>query len=379
MSVNLSLVELGTLSVDELIQEAVLTPASSTVSEIIGLLKSRGCYEAFIELRSKVGMVTSRDLLKVTNISYTKVSSLIKYIPRLERKTSLQEGASVMSEHRIRALPIFEGGKIIGQINARSIVEKIGRLKELKRLKAHHVMTANPITVTRETMATKARALMIRRRIDHLPVMNGTIYGIVTSNNILDALLPPDSSGTGARGEEGRRRLDFQVDTLMQNHVLTSRVDDDLSSVVELMLRRSSTYSLVTLLDELQGIITYRDIISLIATSATEEDLPLSIVGLPDDPFESEAVKKKFKDIIRTLRRAYPDIAQASALIKTTSNDLRTRDRYEVNVKVTTPNKIYSYGDMGWNLPSIFDRLSGRMKKIRSAKSSKRRPSIRKS
>jgi len=89
MSENLSLVELGRLRVDELIQEAVVTPASSTVSEIIGLLKSRSCYEAFIELQSKVGMVTSRDLLKVTNISEAKVSSLIKYIPRLERKSSV--------------------------------------------------------------------------------------------------------------------------------------------------------------------------------------------------------------------------------------------------------------------------------------------------
>ena len=372
MMTNSSLLELGSSRVEDLMQESAVISPSSTISEIVGILSNTGGYEVFIGLQNKVGMVTSRDLLKVTNIIKSKVSSLIKYIPRIERGTTLQEAARIMSEHRIRALPILEKGTIIGQIHAKSIAERIGRMEEVRRLKAAVIMTPNPITISRQSLVTKARSLMIRRQIDHLPVMDVGIYGILTSSHIVNGLLPPDSAGIGARGLRSERRLDFPADTLLQRQFTLSDEADDISRVVQRMINRGTPYTLVTRLGELTGIITYRDIIRLIANSIEEEETPISLLGLPSDPFESELIKKKFKTIVSTMRRAYPDITKASLVIRTTTNDRRSRDRYEVTVRLSRPGKVHSYSDWGWNLASVCDKLTLRLKKLLYTRSGKR-------
>ena len=76
------------------------------------------------------------------------------------------------------------------------------------------------------------------------------------------------------------------------------------------MVSGNSTYCVITAFDEIQGIITYRDIITLLGEKV-EEDIPIFITGLPDEPLDAELAKSKFTNIISLLRRVYPDIEQA--------------------------------------------------------------------
>jgi hypothetical protein len=62
-------------------------------------------------------------------------------------------------------------------------------------------------------------------------------------------------------------------------------------------------------------IITYKDIINLLE-SKVPSDVPLYIVGLPEDYSSAEIVKRKFDKIIRNLTKAYPEVEQAKASSK---------------------------------------------------------------
>ena len=105
------------------------------------------------------------------------------------------------------------------------------------------------------------------------------------------------------------------------------------------MVSRNSTYCVITAFDEIQGIITYRDIISLLGEKV-EEDIPIFITGLPDEPLDAELAKSKFTNIISLLRRVYPDIEQARCRIKI--RDMSgARKRYEIDAHVLVNSWFY--------------------------------------
>jgi ribosome-associated translation inhibitor RaiA len=122
---------------------------------------------------------------------------------------------------------------------------------------------------------------------------------------------------------------------------------------------------------ELQGIITYRDCVKLLAKPA-ETSLPISIVGLPDDPFEAEAAKRKFETVVKRLARSLPDLLEARSVIKT-SERTGQRHRYEVEVELITPRKTTSFSTSGWSLPEVFDELSDRIKRVTTKKRERRK------
>ena len=360
----------------DLLEELAVAPASATISEIIGRLRSGRCYEVFLEYPGRVGMVTIRDMLRVRDIAKAKPSTLLNIIPVLERGAEIGEAVRIMSEHRIRALPVVVNRKIRGQVTATSIIGRIGDVDDAAKFSADDVMTKSPIVVERNTKATAARGLMIRRMIDHLPVLHeGNVYGIVTSSHLIDAMLPSGGVGREARGIDAERRLDFAVDRILDRHPARCAADDDLPGVATRMLKTGSTYSLVMVADELQGIITYRDILRIVSQTEKQEETPIYIIGLPEGPFESEAPKRKFLNTVKLLKRVFPEIEEVRAVVKK-QNVAGPRHRYEVKVKLTTPYRTLSFVEQGWELPSVYDRLSDRMKKLLAARPSRRKPML---
>ena len=93
----------------------------------------------------------------------------------------------------------------------------------------------------------------------------------------------------------------------------------------------------------------------------------VSIVGLPEDPFEAEIAKRKFETVVDRVSRSLPDLLEARSVIKT-SERAGQRHRYEVEVELITPRKTTSFGASGWSLPEIFDELSNKMKRVTTKK-----------
>jgi hypothetical protein len=95
----------------------------------------------------------------------------------------------------------------------------------------------------------------------------------------------------------------------------------------------------------------------LISDIDSSVDIPVYMIGLPDDPFEAEAAKIKFERTVNTLRKSLPSMIEARSNIKISGN------RYEVSVNVRTPKESFHYKGDGWELPAIFDEISNSMKK----------------
>jgi len=359
------------LIVSELLTQPVVMSPTEQVRRAIGLLKKTKTYEIFVVEQNEVkGLITIRDVLKAENMVGSKVSSLITRIPHLSRNDDLGTAARVMTDNRVRSVPIVENGKLIGQITASSVCNRISQERKLN-VNASAVMTSDPVFLSENDSIAKARTMMIQKNIDNLPVLRQReIAGVVTSDAIVFRMAPSESISPESITSEKQARLDVKVSGLMAEPVI-STPDADVCQVIEQMGKRGTAYSLVALWGELQGIITYRDCVQLLAQPA-EVSLPISIVGLPEDPFEAEAAKRKFETVVKRLSRSLPDLLEARSIIKT-SERAGERHRYEVEVELITSRKTTSFGASGWSLPEVFDELSDRMKRVTTKKRERRK------
>jgi len=354
---------LSSLKVDGILTKPLTVDLAEPVSKAIGILKRSEAYEVLaVEKNLVAGLVAIRDILRVKDIRTSKVSNVMTRVPLLSRNETIAKTARMMTEHRVRTLPVVENRRLIGQITARAICDRIAEQRRLD-LTAASIMTPDPVSLKEDDLVSKARTVMITRSIDHLPVLGGReVMGIVTSDAIVFRMTPPERIAPESIVGEEQRRLDLRVSGMMTADPTVSAPDTDIRQVIEQMRNRGTAYSLVALWGELQGIITYRDCVKILA-EPREESLPISIVGLPDDPFEAEAAKEKFERVVKRLARSLHDIIEARSVIKE-SERAGHRRRYEVKVELVTPRKTLFYELSGWNLAELFDELSERMKRI---------------
>ena len=87
-------------------------------------------------------------------------------------QTLMRDAVALLAEKRIGPLPVMEGESVAGIFSERDVIYCMAKQGPscLER-PVGEVMTAPAITVTREEQIDRALALMTKRRIRHLPVV----------------------------------------------------------------------------------------------------------------------------------------------------------------------------------------------------------------
>ena len=177
--------------IDRFRSEPIIVSSETPISEVMGILEQRGAYEVFIQDGDKVGMITIREILKASDISGMKASSLMFYVPKLSPDDTVRKAAKLMNDYRLRALPVIEDGRIEYAVTTRTLCEAFLSESKLRNVRISRIMTRNPVTVDGDESISKARRLMIENGIDHLPVLDsGMLSGILLSNHIVRSMIP---------------------------------------------------------------------------------------------------------------------------------------------------------------------------------------------
>ncbi len=351
--------------VGQLLTQPIVVAPSTPISKIVGALKQTNGYEVFLEGENKISMVTLRDVLRASNVTAAKAETLAFFVPRLEAGSTVHEAARLMVEYHIRALPIMDGKAIRGTITAPSIITAMQDTGVLKYTAAN-IMTGHPTPLKADDLAAKARQLMIRRRIDHLPVLSTQgLEGVVTSSHLIfNMFRATETMERSTIIAEEQRKLEFPVNRIMDRHPVTCRPNDGIAPAFVEMKRLGVSYTLVTLWEEVQGIITYRDYMKLLVADVDRDRVPIYIVGLPEDPFEAEMARSKFQKTVEFLSKGLPYIEEAKSTIRIFPAGEKGRRRFEVKASLVTPKKVYTYTETGWELSSVYDAISNKMKKM---------------
>jgi CBS domain-containing protein len=360
--------ELSSTSVVDLITETRTFSSTDRISKLIGYLRETNNYEAFVEEEGRSSIVTVRDLLGLVDLE-TRLSKLMHQVPRLDESNSVGDVASLMFEYRTRSMPVYQGSKLLGVVTSPQIVGKM--LETDIKVRLSSIMTPSPITLEPSASVSTARELMRRKKVDQIPVVDGSkLERVVTSAEVVFSLLPtPDRD---QKGERQKGRYDEAVGTFGDDAMLTNEITDSIQSVFRDMRRRSTSYSVIMNTGEVQGIATYRDFMKLLVTKHVPSPVPMYVVGLPEDSFAAAVVRSKFLESVELLTRVFPEITEARAVIELEGNNPQ-RKKNLVKVTILTPKKRYSYEVFSYDLGESFDQVHAWAKKLISQNKPNRR------
>src|SRR5919107_2402157 len=134
-----SLSSLSEQNVNSLMDEPLILENDLPISKVIGTLSERHLYESFTVFDKKIYVINIRDLLNIKDIYSRKISTIAKISPVLYIDSKIANAAHIMNYYRLRSLPIIEKDKnIIGQINAKSVIQRIHELATKSSLNNNH-------------------------------------------------------------------------------------------------------------------------------------------------------------------------------------------------------------------------------------------------
>ncbi len=99
------------------------------------------------------------------------------------------DAATLMNEHRIGAVVVTRGDKVVGIFTERDILNRVVAARRTPaRTVVRDVMTSPVAVCAPETTRAECRTVMRHRRIRHLPVVqSGQLIGIVSVGDVLEA------------------------------------------------------------------------------------------------------------------------------------------------------------------------------------------------
>ena len=99
---------------------------------------------------------------------------------------SAQEAAQLLDQHRISGLPVVdEGNDIIGIVTEADIISKVDK----EGLRVSDIMSTEVTSVNEETPVSEIALLLTERKIKRVPVVqDGKLVGIVSRADIVHAV-----------------------------------------------------------------------------------------------------------------------------------------------------------------------------------------------
>jgi len=111
-------------------------------------------------------------------------------------ETTVFDALKLMAEKNIGAVLVLDKGKLCGIMSERDYARKVvlhGKFS--KEIPVREIMSSNVICVEPDQTINNTKAVMINKRIRHLPVMeNEELLGIVSIGDIVNAVIEKHSS-----------------------------------------------------------------------------------------------------------------------------------------------------------------------------------------
>ncbi|MAR53197.1 MAG: histidine kinase [Acidimicrobiaceae bacterium] len=115
----------------------------------------------------------------------------IKELLTVDRKQPVLEALTIMAKHKIGALIVMNGSKMVGVISERDYArEIILEGKSSKETTVEEIMTKKVLTLSAKDKFEKGLQIMTDKRIRHMPVIDGgKVIGMVSQGDLVKEMI----------------------------------------------------------------------------------------------------------------------------------------------------------------------------------------------
>ena len=197
------------------------------------------------------GVITQKQLVQSHVEDNAKAGAMTRSAPKVERTDDVREVARVLVEGGVKLAPVFEAGELWGIVTEDDILDAV--LDNLDALRVEDIYTRDVITVSEDTNVGQVVNLLRKHGISRLPVLGDDdgLTGMVTRHDIVDVVVRDMNKATrGDRSGEIERVLDMPVYDVMSSPVETAELGDSVEDAVARMLENDFAGLVVTPEDE---------------------------------------------------------------------------------------------------------------------------------
>ena len=121
------------------------------------------------------------ELLKNRDAAVFQVSPLV----------TVFEALRLLAEYGVGAMAVMDQGKLVGLVSERDYTRKVAlQGKNSKETTVREIMTRDVVTVTPQSLTSACMTLMSRKKIRHLPVLDGPqVVGMISIRDIMDDII----------------------------------------------------------------------------------------------------------------------------------------------------------------------------------------------
>lgn len=283
--------KLKNASLDQVIKNSITVPQNMTLLEARDvLLKHRVGRLPVLDANKKpVGIITEKDFVraiyKLGGKSIDKIlvrDFMSKNLITVKRTDTVYDCANLMRAHKISSILVVDDGNLAG-IVTKTDLASVFLTQSVGPLKVSEIMTPKVITVMPADSLLLVESLLVKHRISRIVVeRNRKPVGIITNRDFLPAKMPRwirefadpkevEDYRLNPRPDEFRMNqlsyiLSFRAEDIMTPNPITVEANEDVSTVVLIMIRNGISGLPVTKKSVLCGILTKSDIVKAIAS-----------------------------------------------------------------------------------------------------------------
>lgn len=193
------------------------------------------------------GVIGETQLLRSRVEDDTKAAALMGTAPELDRHEDVREAARQLVEGNVKVAPVYQGETLYGIVTTDGILEAV--LDNLDAITVEQIYTDDVVSIGRRTEVGRAINLLREHGISRLPTLdeNGGLSGVVTTNDIVNFVVRDrDRQGSGDRSGDIDRMLDVPAYDLMSSPVLTATTDETVRKAVQRMFDNDISGLIIT-------------------------------------------------------------------------------------------------------------------------------------
>jgi CBS domain-containing protein len=182
------------------------------------------------------GVIGEKQLVRSRMEDDTKASAVMKSAPKIDRHEDVREAARMLVEGDTRIAPVFEGEKLYGIVTGNDILEAV--LENLDAISVEDILTEDVVTIGEKSHVGQAINRLRENGISRLPVTDddGKLTGVLTTHDIIEfSVRNADRQGRGDRRGDIDRMLDLPVYDLMSSPVITATPGETVQEAVSRM------------------------------------------------------------------------------------------------------------------------------------------------